>query len=368
MSWGMGFAQIRPVCPKTDPAAQKANAVSGVSVRRKMLTSDQRFVELDGLRGLAALTVAVAHLSNANMGVVFGVPLAAQARIAVWVFFVLSAFLLTNQALAAASSGNRLQWTARYLLRRGFRIYPLFIVCVSVDLVVHRLPLAYGFEYITLTAPCCAYIYWSIPPEFQYYFLIPFVGIATASFPRITVAVLLAISLASITFARNYDLYAFLSTFCFGSIAAVLITLWPRIARLLSMAWPLAFVMAGLCSVPLVEATGWSIFPWDWNGLHGALWATVVLTCAFGQPRLAWLASWPMRHLGALSFSLYLTHLWVIAIAANAGLSGRFWAGPLLFPLMIMLAWLFHRLIEEPGRLFGRSLEEWPRRIDKISN
>ena len=99
-----------------------------------------------------------------------------------------------------------------------------------------------------------------------------------------------------------------------SAIAAVLLARWPKVAKNISMAWPLAPVVVLLCSVPLIEATGRHIIPWDWNGMHGALWATVVLACAFGEPLLSWLASRHWRDqfldlsypsLGHLSRNLY---------------------------------------------------------------
>ncbi|UPU00223.1 acyltransferase family protein [Bradyrhizobium barranii subsp. apii] len=64
------------------------------------MKTEKRFAELDGLRGLAAITVVFEHLSNAGVPVVPVPFLGGQSRVAVWVFFVLSAFLLTSRAIA----------------------------------------------------------------------------------------------------------------------------------------------------------------------------------------------------------------------------------------------------------------------------
>lgn len=123
-----------------------------------ILIEEKRFAELDGLRGLAAITVVLEHLSNANMPIVSGLPMGGQSRIAVWVFFVLSSFLLTTQAIAVTPS-DRPGWSLRYFLRRTFRIYPLFLFCIVIDVIAQRLPWGMAVDYLTLRAPCCAYIY-----------------------------------------------------------------------------------------------------------------------------------------------------------------------------------------------------------------
>jgi len=73
----------------------------------------KHFPALDGLRGLAAMAVVFSHASNADMGVIYGVPLAGLGRFAVWLFFVISAFLLTRQALVALSAGEYRRWRWR---------------------------------------------------------------------------------------------------------------------------------------------------------------------------------------------------------------------------------------------------------------
>jgi peptidoglycan/LPS O-acetylase OafA/YrhL len=329
--------------------------IRGLHTRGELALSQNlhlpRFLELDGLRGLAAATVACAHLGNADMDVIYGVPLASQARLAVWVFFVLSAFLLTHQAVAASDAGEERTWLLPYFLRRIFRIYPLFLFAVIIDVVVQRVPMSFAVDYVTLSSSCCHHIYWSIPPEFKCYFLIPIVGFVAARYPLASVAALLVAAIASIVFTHvynEYNLYRFISTFLFGSIAAILFMWRPGEAKMLSRLWPSAIIVAALCSTPLIEATGWSVIPSEWNGLHGALWATVVLACAFGTPWLVWLASRPMRFLGKISFPLYLLHLWVVAAGTAIGLKGQIWAGPLLFAVMILVAWLAHISVEEP--------------------
>lgn len=316
------------------------------------------FDELDGLRGLAAITVAIEHLSNAHMPVAPGLFLGGQSRIAVWVFFALSAFLLTHQALNVRQ-GDRAEWSLRYLLRRVFRIYPLFIACLFIDVSLKRVPIWTAIDYLTLTThPSLEYIYWSIPPEFLFYFAVPIIGFLAAYAPRATTILLLLLIAGATAWGLQYDFYTFSSTFLFGSIAAIAFQNWPDATRRLGPSWPIAPFVAILCSFPLIAMTGLNISPVQWNGMHGALWAIVILACAFGSPHLRWLAWPPLRQLGTLSFSIYLTHPWIISIAKSVGLAGVWWAGALLLVIIILCALTIYRHLEHPAQRLGRHIEE----------
>jgi peptidoglycan/LPS O-acetylase OafA/YrhL len=85
---------------------------------------------LDGLRGLAILMVVVAH------GPVINVFLPNVGRAGVYLFFVLSAFLLSRQLY---NSGIRSATLTRYFVARVFRIYPLV---VSVILFIYSMRLS----------------------------------------------------------------------------------------------------------------------------------------------------------------------------------------------------------------------------------
>ncbi|UPU00218.1 hypothetical protein J4G48_0020260 [Bradyrhizobium barranii subsp. apii] len=238
-----------------------------------------------------------------------------------------------------------------------FRIYPLLIFCIAIDLILSRLPWTTGIGYLTLSEPCCAYIYWSIPPEFQFYFMIPLLGVAARAFPRSTLVGLMTTALISIVFARGYDFFGFVSTFFFGSVAALLLIRWPEIAKAVASAWPAAPLVALLCSIPIIQAIGLNIIPWDWNGMHGALWGVAVLAVALRVPTLKWLAMRPLRYLGAISFSVYLTHPWVVAMARHFELIGTA-AGPIIFVFVILFATLAFRAVEAPGIALGRLIEK----------
>src|SRR5690606_5151094 len=84
---------------------------------------------LDGLRGLALLLVVASHGSNMGLHFVPGVDMSGTGKTGVWLFFVLSAFLLMHQFLQLDAQGrlDAGEWW-RYAWRRVLRIYPLYTV------------------------------------------------------------------------------------------------------------------------------------------------------------------------------------------------------------------------------------------------
>ena len=86
-------------------------------------SNHSRFEVLDGMRGVAAISVMVVHFQNQNE------PFLKNGFIAVDLFFMLSGFVLAH------SYGARLQRNMgyfEYILKRIIRLYPMFLLGVVV--------------------------------------------------------------------------------------------------------------------------------------------------------------------------------------------------------------------------------------------
>ncbi|MFT5588335.1 MAG: peptidoglycan/LPS O-acetylase OafA/YrhL [Bradyrhizobium sp.] len=129
-----------------------------------------RIPSADGIRGIACLMVVLIHCTGMMLPVTAPF-LSGTGKIGVWLFFVLSAYLLTLSLLAQRLSVMTL---VAYALSRFFRIYPLYVLVVllayagrmigidSWQAVSLALSLQQGFGHL-----------WTIPVEFTFYLLLP---------------------------------------------------------------------------------------------------------------------------------------------------------------------------------------------------
>lgn len=87
------------------------------------LAKGGRYVTLDGLRGMAAMAVALFHFDGALMP---------GGYLAVDFFFVLSGFILIRTYEPRFKKGLG---SARFMLTRGIRLYPLYAVGIAIGIV-----------------------------------------------------------------------------------------------------------------------------------------------------------------------------------------------------------------------------------------
>jgi hypothetical protein len=79
-------------CRKRTPVARGQVAVVDRNLMRApMTTTVERYPVLDGIRGTAILMVSASHFSNLR-----DLPFSGAGQFGVWLFFVLSAFLLSS--------------------------------------------------------------------------------------------------------------------------------------------------------------------------------------------------------------------------------------------------------------------------------
>ncbi len=87
-----------------------------------------RFDVLDGMRGIAAISVMIYHFSKHN-----NFSILSNASIAVDFFFILSGFVIVN------SYGSRIYTSmsaGEYLFKRAIRLYPMFIIGLIIGLPI----------------------------------------------------------------------------------------------------------------------------------------------------------------------------------------------------------------------------------------
>ncbi|MBR8743391.1 acyltransferase family protein [Nocardiopsis sp. MG754419] len=323
---------------------------------RAPVSTDGHRSEIDGLRAVAVLLVAVYH-------VWFG-----RVSGGVDVFLLLTGFLITG-SLVRAADRDRIRYGA-FLARLAARLVPTAALVIAVTLVGARLLLpetrwrdtvaeawAAALYHLNLylagnavdylardDAPGPFQHFWSLSIQGQFYLLWPVViglacwwagrrGVAPR---RVLVAVLGAVFTVSLAYSvyvtrvdqawAYFDTGARLWEFALGGLLALVLPSLhpPRILRLV-LGWA-GLIALVLCGVLLQVST---VFPG-----YAALWPTLAAVAVvvagttgsrWGADRL--LTPRPVRYLGSISYALYLWHWPVLVFYLE--ITGRTLASPL---------------------------------------
>ncbi|ODU51827.1 MAG: hypothetical protein ABS98_05745 [Lysobacteraceae bacterium SCN 69-48] len=333
---------------------------------------------LDGLRGLAVLIVIASHLSNTGWLPQPGV--SGTGKSGVYLFFVLSAYLLAHAMLAKplGALADARYW-ANYALRRILRIWPLYLVILLLSWGLTRAGVA-AWHYQLDTAALWRHlslregqdVLWSIPVEFTFYLWLPVIVVALMVLRRWPggrwwgLALLAALAgwaqwrwPAAEAPTNSVRLGFYLVVFLCGVAAAFVQQAWPSLGHYprawRTLAWALlgALVMA---TPALWAAIGGSGFDPElnhrWFTAFGLGWALLLLAVLWGGGILGrFFASAPMRLVGVVSFSAYLWHMPVLRAADALGLRALGgWGLPVLLAAMLAVAMGSFLLAERPWR------------------
>ena len=283
---------------------------------------------LDGLRGLAVLMVVFGHGNNHGLAPFGDHSLLIRGKLGVYLFFVLSAYLLDRQIIKMFQQ-DRAQWDywLYYISRRILRIFPLFFLA----LVVFRIANASGLKVVIyewgevwqhLALQRGDHIFWSIPVEFKYYLISP---ILLFVFHRLfrwnTYAIITALIVLMVgshlfvlwwTPAGTSTLW-FLNIFLLGTAVAFIERLWPNSWNALTQST--ATTYAGWAALLIFSIWSWKAEDYTNIGTFvpaAVLWS-IALIASFKTGLWSTILSWkPLRWVGAVSFSMYLFHIPVL--------------------------------------------------------
>jgi peptidoglycan/LPS O-acetylase OafA/YrhL len=328
-----------------------------------------KFLSLEGLRGILALTVVFGHF---NLGEVLAhVGLVYRFQLAVDVFFMLSGFVLAHSNYAAARHVDGHAFT----IKRIARLYPLHLATllmmvallayqgkgIDTGALLRNLLLLHGDNF---AKPMFNGPSWSIAVEFWcsiLFLLITRHVSTTSTFGRrawlVVSALVVGLSSAMLhwvafgdptgSFLPGWGNYLRgVAGFAIGVIAYAALPHAQRLgqARLQPLVW-LSLIGLGLA------------FVLDWPPVFGiliyGLAFSLILGLAANPTSLPLLSSKPLVWLGTVSYSVYLLHIVIYAFmtefagaAVVKGLVGK----AILLPLVLLSAWTTYRWLERPAQ------------------
>lgn len=349
--------------------------------------SGRHLPALEGIRGLAVVIVLLSHLSSAGIFVYPELSFRGAGVWAVYLFFVLSAFLLSWHSLGTPPrlSSSAYYWRD-YAGRRIVRIYPVFALALLLTQVS---PLA-SFALAGKSSPSVVRhlllldgykIFWTIPVEFKFYALLPFllVGVRAATRDRAVWSVLLLLAILlgwSAAWppdpnpARSLALSDFVAPFLFGTMAAVG---WKACEqRQLPNSVRLCFDMLGVLTLIAILAPWMVGSPFgpthrlaqavlgsdaSW---YGVAWAIVIVSTLAGRGLLRRVFEFgPLRIVGVVSFSAYMWHMPIMESLRRTSLRGSPFAALVVLAVIVAVSIVSYLVVERPAM---EAFSNWARR------
>lgn len=319
----------------------------------------ERWLALDGLRGVAILLVVAAHghVLSADVGGMVGVTL----------FFVLSGFLITNLLIQELDNTGRIDLKGFYG-RRALRLLPALVVYlggISIVMTLLRLdvpvletvwpPLLYVANYVQiLGTDLVAHRHtWSLAVEEHFYLLWPIlVGLGATKKLRLlgfVVVMLIGWRFAVYSFSENV-LWGYNGTdtnaYALG-MGAMLAAVRSRSGLPQPHRAVTSISVAGLVLLSLVQVNSAAdLYRVSvWVPVLTAAVAVVAVWASVASREPGFLTARTLRWFGLISYSLYLWHAPILRFPALAETRLTRLAGVFLG---VVVAWLSWKVVEGP--------------------
>lgn len=311
----------------------------------------------DGIRGIAVLIVLVMH--GISMFYPRTMPyLSGTGKVGVWLFFVLSAFLLTYKFINKGFTPTEI---VSYLIGRVLRILPIFIITVYIYCYAGFYPIEKVNDIIFFDISF--YHMWTIPVEFKFYFILPMLAFILIYLNnRIGLLSAIAISLLMIVIQQIFFPFfktpenSIITSWYFPSfLLGVLCAIFYTYNKFTISSRKSDFIVTVIVALIIFSAPGmrYVIFRMEMTkDLHNQfiplsfLWAVFLLLLVDGHG--LWgrvVTSRVMILLGKWSFSIYLLH-WLIYTEISKLYPENFLLMLIAFILAIMIGSAFYYGIE----------------------
>ena len=343
-----------------------------------MSSSPGRIQGFDGLRALAFLLVFVSHKTQSTVTERYG-------SAGVWMFFVLSGFLITRILATSRSEieGGRATPSAAlwdFYLRRTLRIFPVYYLFLCVIAVMDHLGiLKIGNSYRQI----CDWLFlsniyiefynwgvvghlWSLAVEEQFYLLFAPLALLLPlrRLPHVCAALVGVSVAAHLGFlARqadhiHFDANSFVNFGLLGLGGLAGLAADRPLPKVMRSDLAFCLGLAGFLVIPALTSTP----DWLHAGRLGGLLVALSLIQIYqnqGGRAVAILNSAPLRRLGLISYGAYLFHPIISCRGAMEalgfhGLAAQIAGGSLDFALTILVSTLSWRYFETPIRNLAR--------------
>jgi len=348
---------------------------------------------IHGLRGFAALAVVLYHVIHLA-GIVppdFFKFIGRDFGYSVHLFFILSAFSLYH---STESRTNHPNWLPEYLIKRFFRIAPLFY-CIIAFIIIRQAMKASkvvaDFDSILLNftftfgfVPFSGFVWggWSVGVEMIFYAIFPVLILTIRTCRSALVFLVMSIMISYITRLGlhaqhvasvpqtqwDWSYFAFAPNICFFAmgIFAYHVSRQYKESILVNRVIPFVavIIIGGLMFFDvgkhLYGSGRWDIVTWGFGLAALCVWQSVSPSLFFAN-RIS-------EYLGERSFSIYLLHPIIIHYLKSPlastyenlqpyfGAYAYFICAILIVALVLVFSELTYRLIEVPGIRFGRKL------------
>ena len=337
----------------------------------------RHMLALDGLRALAIIGVLLHHTRHRPFPFV-------QGFRGVWVFFVLSGFLITTLALREEARNGSLNIRA-FMIRRVFRILPLYYLALGVALVW---VFALGMEPETVDRfrhHLASYVFyapefpiflhrfeipfgqtWSLGIEEKFYLVWPFLAFGLLAHSRYRLAVTLALIAVALGLTASggwlAQMWGSYTDILLGCLVAQLMhqrATYERLAVLgrPAIAWSL-FIALGVAA--MIQSTGDQVPVQVSERLFSLFAAATLIAIVTNQRGPATLLSTPwLVRIGVWSYAIYLTHGFVfdaINPLLPEGRIGDCASLVVMLAIDLPICWLLHIWVEQPLIAFGKRL------------
>lgn len=318
---------------------------------------DKKTNYLTSIRGIACLIVIIAHILASIPSI--GVYVSGCGKIGVWLFFVLSAFLLTLQWMK--EDKVNIKNIKNFYIKRFFRIYPCYIVTLIVALIIGYFDNFVDIIKHTFLIEGIGHL-WTIPVEFIFYIIIPFLFIILKKMKNTKFKILflcILIIIFEVIFpytsfpVNSININWYIPVFLIGVILAYCYKYFES-KQMKNIAFDILFcvvIILMLISVPYFKSLIFNINPDNYlqnKYLYFAIgWSIIIVSIQNSKYIIKYLNNTKIfMFLGNISFPLYLIHF--IVLSKLNMMNNLILKSILVFVISIILSIGMNKLIETP--------------------